>query len=199
MRLKFPFIFGLLFFTFHGLKPCLAQPPTVSLKIADSFVAQTCAIPVWSNLTVVWKGVKDSRAVATVGKQEKKGEIITEVMADPAVETAFDNALKKLLPACGMKLTEKKDENLPTLSVAVEEFFAGEEKKFLTGKAEAQSRLLITAERSGQTTLTTEIGFQIESKKVRRKNIKQLEATLNELFADTLKQVITSPYLRDLK
>ncbi len=187
------------FFIFLPFTGQGAEETPLSLQLPSQFAGQICPVPVWHNVSVVWKGVTDKRATPEIGQQETKGEISTTVIASPALTIVFDDALRQLLPACGLILKNSGDESTTTLSVEIENFSASVQKKLLTGKGTAQSRLALIAQMAGQSTLTAEVGFEMESKKARTKNIKQLNATLNELLYDTLEQIPKARQLQDLK
>ncbi len=166
-----------------------AQAEDISLSLPYHFEQSICPVPAWKQIPVVWKGVKDKRATAEVGKQEKKGMITNTVYANPSLEKVFDEALRVLLPTCGMKFQDKETEETRNVHVEIEDFSAGVEKKLFTGKGEASSRIAIIMDINNQTTQTTEVGFTIESKKARSKNTKQLKKILDELFYETLNQI----------
>lgn len=163
---------------------------SVLLQTAPDFVAKTCPATVWKGTTVLWKGVTDARAEKEVGRQsKKKGQDVVLVDASPPIETVVDGVLRDLFPACGMKLVESGRSDI-TMSGEVVEFYAGVEKKLFTGKGMARSRLLFRLRRPATNVdQTVEVGYEMEDKKIRQKDIRQLEKTLNELLARTLEQI----------
>lgn len=170
----------------------------VALSVAPDFYVQTCSTPVWKGMTAVWKGVSDDRADKIVGLQTKKGQEPVAVTAMPPVDKAFDAALRTLFESCGMKLTDKGDAAATKITVEVKDFYAGVEKKLVTGKAKAKSLLSFLVDQ-GVRSNTVEVGMEMESKEARKGDIKALTKALNNLFAETLKQVVVTPLLRDLK
>ncbi len=175
-----------------------AAKAEVALSAAPDFYAQACATPVWKGVTAVWRGVADDRADKVVGMQTKKGEEPVAVAAVPSVDKAFDAALRTLFERCGMKLVDKGDAATTKISVEVKDFYAGVEKKLVTGKAKASSMLSFLIDQ-GVRSNTIEVGMELESKEARKGDIKALTKALNNLFAETLKQVVATPMLRDLK
>lgn len=171
----------------------------LTLNLPGHFDKTVCPTPVWNHLPVVWNGVNDLRSSDDIGVLEKKGKTTAMIYAEPTLAQVIDEALKQLLPFCGLKLQKLTNDSLLNLSVEIEEFYAGVEKKFLTGKGSAQSRLSVIVKNQNQTTQSVEVGFQIESKKVRSRNIKQLEKILNELFFETLAQIPKARGLKDLE
>jgi hypothetical protein len=163
---------------------------SVSLSPPPDFIAKTCPAPVWKGTTVLWKGVTDAREEAEVGRQtKKKGKDVILVDASPPIETAVDGVLRDLFPACGLKLVSAGKADV-TMSGEIVEFSAGVEKKLFTGKGMARSRLLFRLKRpNSNIDQTVEVGYEMEDKKVRRKDIRQLEKSLNELLARTLEQI----------
>jgi len=169
-----------------------SETVTITPRLTDFFADRICPSPVWQGQSYIWKGVTDNREDKIIGVQQKKGETLVQIVANPPLEQVLDKDLRKLFSVCGMKLKDNSgyiDPMESTLSVEIEEFQTGLEKKFLTGKGTAQSKLAITIQSAGQTTQTTEVGFNMESKKMRSKNIKQLEESISELLFETLNQI----------
>ncbi|HSA59624.1 MAG TPA: YajG family lipoprotein [bacterium] len=171
----------------------------VTLKLPDDFVAKTCPAPVWKGTSILWKGTTDTRGEKEIGRQtKKKGKDVVLVDAEPPIETVVDAALSALLPACGVKLVSEGRSDI-TMSGEVAEFYAGVEKKLLTGKGMARSRLLFRLKRpSSNVDRTVEVGYEMEDKRVRQKDIRQLEKSLNELLARTLEQIPKLDGFREL-
>ena len=173
------------------------EPTSVTLQLPDGFIEKLCSKPLWENMTVVWKGVEDKRPSPEIGSQEKKGKILDELVSDPPLAKLLDPLLRQLFTQCGMKLLDHGDEEATRLGVEISEFHAGVEKRLITGKGEAKSRLVITKEASTQTRMT-EVGYEMESKQIRHKSTKQLTETLNELLRKTLAEIPTSVTVRAL-
>jgi uncharacterized lipoprotein YajG len=168
----------------------------IALKLPEGFVEQLCSAPIWKQRAVVWKGVQDKRTSPELGAQSKKETVIAEVVAEPSLAESFDKALQKILTQCGLKLVSQGNDESTYLSVEVVEFHAGLEKKLLTGKGMAKSRLILNQGTPYGGAQTIEIEYEIESKKVRSKSIKQLSQTLNELFQKTLEKI---PQIKELR
>ena len=175
-----------------------ADTATIALEMPVGLVQQACPARVWKNTAVVWKGVTDKRPAPEVGVQTQKNKAPIPVMAEPPIDKAFDVALRQLLPACGMTFAEKAGANALQLSAEVREFSTSVEKKLVTGKSEARSAIAFQARQGNRSTSVT-VGYEMTSKKVRSGDIKQLTQTLNELFAETLKQIPATPEMRELK
>lgn len=174
--------------------PCITfadEASKITLSIPDGFVGEVCKKPVWNNLPVKWEGTVDKRTLPEVGVQTQKGKEPQPIMAEPQLDKAFDAAIEKLLTTCGMKFVGKADDNDMHLSAEIREFYVGVKKGLVTGKSEAKSSLTFLSRRGGQSATVT-VGTEIESKKIRSGNIKQLTSTLNELFTETLKQIPTT-------
>ncbi|HEX5036010.1 MAG TPA: YajG family lipoprotein [bacterium] len=179
---------------------------SVSLELPSDFIVKACPAAVWKGSKLQWKGVVDARTQPEVGGQsKKKGKDPVLVDAAPPLTEVLNDALPTLFQSCGMKLVDA-DTSLPatrrslrlveegrpdvTLSAEIKEFYAGVEKGLFTGKGMARSALLFHVTKKNDTTeRTVEVGYEMESKKIRQKDIRQLESTLNELLARTLEQV----------
>lgn len=170
---------------------------SVKLQAPEGIAAMVCPKPMWNGMTVIWKGVQDKRGYGEIGVQNQKGKDPIKVFSDPTMAVVFDKAIKDTLTTCGMKFISKGDEDeIPSLSVEIRDFYAGVDKKLLTGKGEAKSRLEIMFTRDSQ---TKSLGFggDMDSKGLRKGSIKQLEKSLNELLAYTLKNMPDA--LREIK
>jgi uncharacterized lipoprotein YajG len=170
----------------------------VALEVPPGLVQEVCTQPVWSGVTAVWRGVTDARPDKAIGMQTKKGKEAIEVFASPSLESVLDKALRQIFTACGMKLVQTPGGEQLRLAVEIKQFYAGVEKKLVTGKAKATSMLTFTADKGIQTK-TIDIGNDLESKDVRKGDIKGLTKALNNLLAETLKQVPATRELRELK
>lgn len=178
-----------------------ADSISLSLGPPPMLVAELCKAPVWNNIPVIWKGVADRRPDLSIGIQIQNNKEPLPVFADPPLAGLFDTALRELFSGCGMKLVEEQFEgrnDALTLEAEIREFYVGVEKKFLTGKSEARSSIVFKDRHGGQSTSVT-VGFEMDQKKIRSGKLKQLQATLNELFGETLKQIVANPDMRQLK
>ncbi|MFH0799283.1 MAG: YajG family lipoprotein [Pseudomonadota bacterium] len=175
-----------------------AESVSIALTMPPGTAAEACKIPAWKGLTVAWGGVTDKRPSPEVGLQTQKGKEAIPVLAEPALTSAFDSALRTLFSACGMKFASKETEGAVQLSAEIREFYVGVKKGLLTGKSEAKSGIAFVS-RHGNQSATVVVGSEMESKKIRSGNIKQITSTLNDLFADTLKQIPATQEMRELK
>lgn len=173
------------------------EPQSITFQLPENFISDTCKTPAWNNVSVKWEGVVDKRPNPEVGIQIQSGKEPVPVISSPAIDQVFNKALSDLLPACGMKFVDK-DENITRLSVEIREFFTGVQKKLITGKSESLAAITFVARNGGQYSSAT-VGYEIESKKIRTGNIKQLQKNLNELFAATLRQVPATQEVREIK
>lgn len=169
---------------------------SVSINVPPNLVSRTCPSAVWGNSTLLWKGVTDSRPAPEIGLQSgKKGKDPVSVLAEPSLEAVLNGVMPDLLSACGIHLVRegKIDREI---SAEVREFHAGVEKGIFTGKGIAKSRITFVVRDRGEIVKTVDVGYEMETKKIRQKNLKQLEETLNELLARTLGEI---PQLDGLK
>ncbi|MFO1518881.1 MAG: YajG family lipoprotein [bacterium] len=192
-------LFFLLFSAFSAISPSWAEEPIpIELKTPENFASKLCPTPVWNHLKVVWKGVQDKRPAPDIGQMTLRGEKGVAVISRQPLDSLFEQALKTLFIQCGMDLVAPEDESAYRLSAEIEEFKVGFDKKIITDKGLAKSRLHFSAERKNEK-ISAEVGFQIESKNFRYAVAKQIEKTAQELFLSTLEQVPLSPTLKNLK
>lgn len=171
---------------------------TVVIAPPADLAAKVCPRPIWNHVALVWDGVVDKRVRPEVGLQTGRQGDPLPVFSQEPLNGVFDSAIKGLLTTCGMQFISSTAEEISHLSIEIQEFSVGVAKKLVTGKADARSELRITLRRGNQLK-TIDLSSEIETKKVRKKKIRQVEETLNELFIQTLEQIPEVTDLRDLK
>ncbi len=166
---------------------------TAKLKLTapKDLAAKVCSKPLWDNPQVVWKGIIDKRSQKGVGQRTVRDENKVLIMAEPSLTETFEPELKTLLKICGLNLVAKGDYNTPTLQAQIDDFSAGVNKKWITGKATANSKISLIVSKGMQTSTVT-VGSEIESKGIRKGNLKKIKKTLNNLLKDTLVNIFQS-------
>ena len=170
----------------------------LALNAPKNITQDACKVPVWKGLAVFWGGVKDKRQAPEIGVQTQKGKEPIPVISNPPLEELFNTALKDMFASCGMKFVSKDGDSILKLSAEIRDFYVGVEKKLLTGKSEAKSSIAFLTLKENQSSSVT-VGYEIESKKIRSGDIKQLQKTLDELFAETIKQIPKTQEMKELK
>ena len=174
-------------------------PKDIELTLPPHFAAEVCTARQWQDLPVLWGGTKDMRPSQEIGAQMQKGKEPVMVMSKPPLAEVIDAALKQVLGACGMKFVSEDEEGKALkLSAGIRDFYVGVQKGYVTGKSKASSSIEFTGGRGGSMSTVT-VGYETETKKMRSGDIKQLTATLNELFAATLRRAATAPEMREFK
>lgn len=163
---------------------------TVSLTVPPNISSEVCPKPTWDNKEVIWRGVSDSRTSKEVGKQINK-EKVTIVTLDPDLGQVTEMTLKGLLESCGLKFVSKADEGLTALSVEINTFTVEDEKKIFAGKSKAVSSIDLKV-LVGTTSSIITVGSEIENKGLRKSGLKKLKKTLDDLFKDTLTNIVSS-------
>jgi uncharacterized lipoprotein YajG len=170
-----------------------------TITLPPQFLDKACKKDLWKNTTVRWEGVTDKREEAAVGRQTKKwGANITPVVltADPTMAQSFNLALWNLFSSCGMTLLmEGKADR--TLSVEIEDFYAGVDKNLLSGQATAKSQIKFFITHGTEVQSVT-VGYEIDAKKIYDNDLRQLKKSLNELFLKTIEQVPQNSDLKNL-
>lgn len=191
-------IFLLLSICLVSTRVFAGEPTTLQLNLPAYWEKQVCPSPIWKNQTAVWKGITDNRASQEVGNQEVGQENIA-VNTSPELTEIFNSNFKKMFTACGLKLSESESEDTMNIAIDINEFYAGVEKKFITGKSKASSKITFTASWANGANKTIDVGYDLESKRIKRKSLRQLQDTLNELLAETVKQLFQSSQMRNLE
>lgn len=169
----------------------------VQLSSPDQAIEKLCQGRPWSGLRFVWKGVEDHRLEPQIGTQVKKEVVTNTLLSEVPLAQLLNPVFHKLFTTCGMELLEQPRE-ANALSLTIKEFHAGVQKKLVTGTSEAKSRILVDVTGPVRA-LSVELGCELDSRKVRSRNIKQLTATLNDLLACTVEQVASSNELKSLR
>lgn len=173
---------------------------TIKLKTGNHYaITKACSSQPFKGIRVHWRGLIDGRPEKALGVVMKKsGKDPIEVYSDPPLRDFFVGYLKNTLKLCGMELLPEAAPDLYSLTVTLEKFRAHEEKGLITGEGQAQSSLKFEAER-GQKKVRSQVGYQIEFKQGRKSGVKRLNKVLNELFHETLLQVVSSPQFQSLR
>lgn len=170
----------------------------VALELPADFDVKICPQPLWHHVKVVWKGVEDARINKDVGVQTKaKGEDPVYVEADPSLKSVLEPALKQLLTRCGLEFVVNQSGNV--LYAQIEHFYADVKKGFFTGKGKAESQINFVLVNGDMGMTTYGMSAGIDLKKMKRKDIKQLEMLLNELLFQTLEQIPKSDLVKEIK
>ena len=189
------FILFLLFFS----SPVLHAQEFESflLEIDSQFLSKICTPSIWNNLPVVWKGVQDKRIQKEIGVETLRNKNPSYLISKPDLETLFNETLKIFFTKCGIRFIQSKNGDEIELSAEIEEFYATVNRKLITGKGNAKSKIRFLAVRPDQKK-GIEVGYELESKDTRQKSLRQLKEMLNELFKKTFEQIAQTKQLKEL-
>lgn len=170
----------------------------ISLAVSPGFFQNLCAHPEWQGQKILWEGIIDQRPQGPLGRvSKKKGKDLVEVYANPPLEKVLEENLRRLFQDCGLTLLSTASGDIPSLRVAVQNFYAEEEKGLVTGKGKARSRLSFEVQCPGRK-LTASVGYELEYKQTRKRGIERLQKTLQELLEKTLVEVTQNDSLKKL-
>lgn len=170
----------------------------VNLELPAKFFSETCLSPIWNHVTAYWDGVKDLRKDLAVGHQSVKGKEAIAIEPNPSLQKFLDKNVHDLLSQCGIHFVTDKVTPLH-LSMEIREFYVNVKKTIFTGKSEAKSNFAFIIKRDVRLDKTVEVGYEMESKRIRQRDIRQVEKALDELLARTLQMIPVTDSLRDLK
>lgn len=192
-------MFFAVFFTLpapvHGETP---ERESIKFKFNNIFWYRLCSSQPFKGTRIHFQGTRDDRpekALGTVTKKHGNDEI--EVYSEPPLREVVGGYLAAIFRQCGMKVEPQGGPGVYEVMAAIKKFRAHEEKGLITGKGNASSEIEIIAS-LGNKKITAQVGYGIEFKKGRKAGIKRMREILNELFQETIKQVIQSPTLRNL-
>ncbi|MFH1654164.1 MAG: YajG family lipoprotein [Pseudomonadota bacterium] len=172
-----------------------AESVSISLEQPKNISRAACPVPLWNDEKIVWDGVKDMRESAEIGLQTKKGKEPIDILADPLLTEVMDKALQNFLKTCGLNLV--KDNTSPHLSAKIVDFYAGVNKKILTGSTTAKSVITLT-KKIGYGTSDITMNCEIESKGMRSGKLKKITETLNNLLLETLVTIANTQPIIDM-
>jgi len=177
---------------FSGALLAEDAPPVANIKISPDWGKMQCASQPGKGLKIVWNGVVDSRNEKVVGSL-KKGKEETDVLLAKPVDEVIGEAIKTVLKNCGFELQDKDGSGIK-MSAELTEFFAGAQKGFFTGQTDAKGSLTLHFVKGGSSYAFT-LGATKSDKRLRKKNIEQLEQVLTGLLEAIVAQIGESPSL----
>jgi hypothetical protein len=179
----------------HGETP---ERETLKFKFNNIFWYRLCSPKPFKGTRIHFQGTRDDRPEKALGTVTKKhGDDEIEIYSEPPLREIVGGYLVAIFRQCGMKVEPQGGPGIYEVMAAIKKFRAHEEKGLITGKGNATSDIEIVAS-LGNKKITAQVGYGIEFKKGRKAGIKRMREILNELFQETLKQVIQSPTLRKL-
>ncbi|MCB1215336.1 MAG: hypothetical protein KDK66_07660 [Deltaproteobacteria bacterium] len=191
-----------LLLVFLGLSSGLQAEETkvekMNLVLAPLLSQEWCAHKPLEGLTLVWKGVQDERVTSDLGVLNRKsGEVLSRLVADPNLKSTLDTIVPKLLSACGVNWAKKDSadplvDHLSSVELVVKTFGAQNQKGFFSAKAQAESQIEVKLS-SPTRQSTAVVAYQLEFKQIRKKGSKALRQAIQELYQETLKQLILVP------
>lgn len=167
--------------------------PTANIEVSPDWGKSQCASKPGKDITLVWGGVTDKRPNPVVGTLKKKKDEF-EIRLAGSVDSVIGEAVKAVLTNCGFVVETKKDAKGIETSVEVSEFFAGAKKGFLTGETDAKGSLVIHFNNNGAN-YDFSLGAERSDKRLKKKDIKQLEDVLTGLLETVVTQIGESPAL----
>lgn len=167
-------------------------PPVANIKISQELGKTQCASQPGKDIVLAWQGVNDKRENPAVASLKNRKEEVDIKLASP-VDVVIGDAIKTVLKNCGFDVKERSAKGIET-SVDVVDFYAGARKKFFTGETEAKGSLVMHFKGVGST-YDFNLGATKSDKRLKKKNIKQLEEVLTGLLESIVIQVSESPIL----
>src|SRR3989338_8038258 len=169
--------------------------PTANIKISPDWAKAQCAAQPGKGVTLVWGGVTDKRASASVATLKSKKEEV-EVRLGKSPDAVVGDAVKTVLKNCGFTIETTKNASGVEISAELQELFAGAKKGFFTGETDAKGALVLHFNNGGAT-YDFNLGATRSDKRLKKKNIQQLEQVLKGLVETVVTQIGESPALFD--
>lgn len=167
--------------------------PMATVKISPDWGKSQCASKPGKDIALVWKGVTDKRSNPIVGTlKNKKEEFEVKLAGD--VDSVIGEAVKTVLTNCGFTIETKNGTKGIETSVEVSEFFAGAKKGFFTGETDARGSLVVHFNNNGAN-YDFSLGATKSDKRLKKKDIRQLEEVLTGLLESVVTQIGESPAL----
>jgi len=181
-----------------GISPnglCADENKSIELQASSQDFQRWCNPPVWDGLRVKWKGVRDLRPekeLATLDSNPPE-----KIYSKQPLEQVFAISIQDLLKQCGIQWVNNTESAVWEIEGVIEQFESGQQKGTFTSKTKGKSQIKIIAKQTNRT-VEARVGYEIELKASRFKSFKKIESNLQELYLQTLQQLIRSHELHVL-
>ena len=165
-----------------------------NIKVSPDLGKAQCASQPGKGITIVWGGVVDQRDTKAVGTLKVRNNEQDEVMLAENPDATVGEAVRTVLKNCGYAVEMKKNAAGVKAVVTLNEFFAGSKKGFFMGETEAKGSMSIRFS-GNNTTYDYNMGATKSDKRLKKKNVKQLEEVLSGLLEEIVVQLGESPAL----
>lgn len=165
-----------------------------TIKTSPDLGKAQCASQPGKGITLVWGKVSDKRVSPAVGTFKKGKEELDVLLAGP-VDVVIGDVTKTVFKNCGYTVVDKNAPGAVTVSLDVNQFFAGSVKRWFTGETDAKASFSLHL-RSELSSYDYDFGATKSDKGLRKKNIQRLEMVLSGLLEETFLQIAESPTLQ---
>lgn len=170
-----------------------AETPVANIKVSADWGKAQCASEPGKGITLDLKSVEDKRAVKAVGTLKKRGDEEVEVLLSTPINDLVKDAVAAVFKNCGFEVKTDGTSGIAT-TIRVDKLFAGSKKGFFTGETDANGSLILHFANSGKT-YDFNLSASKSDKKLKKKNVRQLEEVLTGLLESVVSQIGESPAL----
>lgn len=163
-----------------------------SVKVSPDWGKAQCASRPGDGVILNIKSVDDRRETKAVGTL-KKGDSEIEVLPADPIDVIVKNAVSTVLKNCGFDVRTGGGEGIATV-IELDRFYAGAKKGLFTGETNATGAMVLRFSNNGRSYDFT-LSASNQDKRLRKKNIKQLEDVLSGVMEMMVNQISESPQL----
>jgi len=164
------------------------ESPVANIKVSPDLGKAQCMSQPGKGLHIVWGGVVDRRDSKAVGTLKVRGNDQVEVMLAQDPDATIGEAVKTVLKNCGYSVETKKGAAGIKAVVTLNEFFAGSKKGFFMGETEAKGSMSVRFSGNNMT-YDYNMGATKSDKRLKKKNVRQLEEVLSGLLDEIVVQL----------
>lgn len=176
-----------------GLLPisALAKDKTVlDVMLPPGFETQVCPRKLWQGVSVAWQGVQDKRSDPSISVFQNKDKMPQTFATSRPLTDYFDEALRKVLGECGMKIVTPSEKHKYSIQGEIHEFHVSRQKDSLKeSDSDAESSLVLVFD-SDFSNAEAKITHSMESGNNGLFNKKKIAKTITNLIVGTMQEMI---------
>lgn len=187
-----------LFTLILGFLPILAfakDKMVLDVTLPPGFETQICPRKFWQGVSVAWQGVQDRRPDPSISIFQNKTKVPQTFTTSRPLTDYFDEALRKVLSECGMKIVTKSEKHRYSIQAEIQEFHVSRQKDSLKeSDSDAESSLALIFD-SDFSNADVKITYSMESGNNGLFNKKKIAKTIANLIVGTMQEMIESHQL----
>lgn len=167
----------------------------LDVTLPPGFETQICSRKLWQGVSVAWQGVHDKRPDSSISIFQNKDKAPQVFTTHRPLTDYFDEALRKVLSECGMKIVTKSEKHKYSIQAEIQEFHVSRQKDSLKeSDSDATSSIALVFD-SDFSNADVKITYSMESGNNGLFNKKKITKTIANLIVGTMQEMIESNQL----